>query len=68
MTGSTQHHKSSATLYDEGNQLSDDGGADQLTLTFLKNSEFRCHAMVQEVGPDGRVSTSFFHQDDGEKD
>jgi hypothetical protein len=31
------------------------------------NSEFRGHAMVQEIGPDGRVATTWFHQDDARK-
>ncbi|MDD2694585.1 MAG: hypothetical protein PHD58_01500, partial [Anaerolineales bacterium] len=31
------------------------------------HTEFRGHAAVQEVGPDGRVTTSFFYQDDVKK-
>jgi RHS repeat-associated protein len=31
------------------------------------HSEFRGHAMVQEIGPDGRFSTTWFHQDDAKK-
>jgi YD repeat-containing protein len=30
-------------------------------------SQFRGHAMVQKVGPDGRITTTFFHQDDEKK-
>lgn len=30
-------------------------------------TEFRGHAMVQELGPDGRVGTTWFHQDDARK-
>ena len=55
--------------YDEGatNDLTHSAGAATAHPYIPKNSEFRGHAMVQEVGPDGRVSTYFFNQDDGRK-
>jgi YD repeat-containing protein len=32
-----------------------------------KYSQYRGNAMVQEIGPDGRILTTFFHQDDEKK-
>jgi YD repeat-containing protein len=55
--------------YDEPatNDLTHSAGAATAHPYIPKDSEFRGHAMVQEIGPDGRVSTTFFHQDDGRK-
>jgi RHS repeat-associated protein len=38
-----------------------------LSLYTDQYAEFRGHAMAQEIGPDGRVTTTFFHQDDARK-